>query len=394
MKTRIRVAHALAICLAMFSVASAAKSLSAYSVNKVIQAQQLAAQEKLTDAIQVLTAINSPQAYDQAFINRMLGVYLWQAGNTQGAIKALTFALSTQQLDTASTWQTKRMLADLHLSLGNYQTSLSLYQDLVTNAGENQNRLTVWPRIAQASYPLEQWETSLEALNHYALSGGKLTVNLLSIKLGAQLELKRYKSALTTVDKLIFLVPERRNFWIQKVSIQIRLNATQNALTTLQLADLQGVSLHPSDRLLLVQLYGQNGIPEKAARILETLDVAKQERYSLQLASYWQQAKEWEEALNVWQRLAKNHPAYYWEMAMLQLQQGQFQDALASLDKTKTTDSSKVALAKAQAYYQLGEYNQALINAKQSYQLKPSPETQRWVEYLSQLKKAHHNPSS
>ncbi len=50
--------------------------LSKYTANKVQRAQSLQQQEKLNEAIEVLSGVNTSKAYDRAFVARMLGVFL------------------------------------------------------------------------------------------------------------------------------------------------------------------------------------------------------------------------------------------------------------------------------------------------------------------------------
>lgn len=62
-----------ALCLIITSPLLMAKDLTAYSVNKVIKAQELADKLQLSQAITLLRDSDSSQEYDRAYINRMLG---------------------------------------------------------------------------------------------------------------------------------------------------------------------------------------------------------------------------------------------------------------------------------------------------------------------------------
>lgn len=386
-----------ALCLISMSQSSLlmAKDLTAYSVSKVIKAQELADKQQLSQAITLLRESDSRQEYDRAYINRMLGIYLWQSGDINGAIKALQSALASQQLDARMDWTSERMLADLYLSQGSYRKALKHYRDMINQPLSGEDLTAIWTRIAQASYQLEEWTSSLNASEKYEALDGKTSVNTLSLKLGAQLQLSRLKAALITLDKLLVLAPNQRNFWLQKVSVQLQLKQPDKALATLQLAQLQGVHFERSDWLMLAQLYAQNSIPERAARILAQLDLQGDDRLQQQLAVYWQQAKQWQNAIDAWQILATKDHQFYWQIAALQMQLGQYDNALASLKQLPADqDKSKVALTRAQAFYQLGEYSHALAQAQIAHSLKPDHESQRWIEYLTQLEKRQTRTSS
>lgn len=385
----------MVLCLIISSPLLMAKDLTAYSVKTVIQAQELADKQQLNQAITLLRKSDSNHPYDRAYISRILGIFLWQSGDTEGAIKALLASLTSQQLEPRMNWTSQRMLADLYLSQENYRKALNHYRKMVDEPLAGEEIFAIWLRIAQASYQLEEWSNSLSASQQYESSGGKASINTLSVKLGAQLQLKQLKAALTTVDSLLALAPAQRNFWLQKVSLQLQLQQQNQALATLQLAELQQVKFERSDWLMLAQLYAQNSIPERAARILAQLDLQADASLQQQLAVYWQQARQWKKALDAWQVLATTNPQFYWQIAGLQMQLGQYQAALHSLNQLPADyEPSKVALTQANALYQLGDYAQALQQAQLAHRLKPGHESARWIDYLSQLEKHQMGTSS
>lgn len=79
-------------------------------------------------------------------------------------------------------------------------------------------------------------------------------------------------------------------------------------------------------------------------------------------------------------------PQYNWNFSQLLVQEGEYQQALAVLDKVSGRKAD-VALIKARAYYKLKRFDDALANAKRSYEIKPSDQAKSWVTYLSQLQK-------
>lgn len=98
-------------------------------------------------------------------------------------------------------------------------------------------------RIAQAEYQIENWSKVLVAIGNRDKFNAKPELSPLSLKLGAQLQLKQWKQSIPTLESLIELQPEKDNWWRQLVGIQLRLERNRDALNTLALADLQGVEL-------------------------------------------------------------------------------------------------------------------------------------------------------
>ncbi|HAS64390.1 MAG TPA: hypothetical protein DCS35_18585, partial [Vibrio sp.] len=183
------------------------------------------------------------------------------------------------------------------------------------------------------------------------------------------------------------LQPEKVSWWRQLASLQIQVDDYRSALSTLALAKQQRVALSQQDRRLLAQLYAQRGIPERAAVEISQLEKATTDLDLIVLqASYWQHAREWDQAINQWQLAAKVNDKYHWNVAQLMVQEGQYQQALVVLDKVRGRQE-QVALAKTRAYYKLNQLEQALIQAKKANNVAPSKQAKGWIKYLTQLRK-------
>ncbi|NMU81705.1 hypothetical protein HKB16_02305, partial [Vibrio parahaemolyticus] len=65
----------------------------------------------------------------------------------------------------------------------------------------------------------------------------------LSIKLSAELELKKWKPAISTIKRLIVIEPERIEWWRQLVALYLRVDDNKRALDSLALAKLKGLQL-------------------------------------------------------------------------------------------------------------------------------------------------------
>lgn len=388
------------LCLAvLFSCVSHAQQLSQYNAAKIQRALQLQQKEKVSEAIALLAELTPSQAYDKAYVQRMLGVFHWQDGNSKSAVKYLSSAVNSQQLVDEQAWVTQRMLADLLLTEQRFKDALPHYYQLTKTVPEKQNIGDLWFRIAQTHYQLSDWKPVLVALNKhervakYKEKSQKRQV--LVLKLGSQLQLKYWKSAIPTLNALIVLEPNKASWWQQLSSIQLRLNQPKQALDTLVLAERQGIVLSQSELKLLAQLYAQRGIPEKAANVLSQLNDAQSDIDLLTMqASYWQAAKEWDKAIVVWSKAAELESRFYWQVAQLQIQQGYHQQGLKTLDKVKDYNKTDdVALAKVRAYYKLNQLDSALLYAKRADDFKPSNEAKGWIQYLSQLRKAASSPA-
>jgi len=364
------------------------QELSQYTATRVQKAHELVQEEQVKQAITLLKELEISRDYDQAFVARMLGVFYWQDGNSKLAIKHLEKAVASGLLQDEQGWITERMLADLYLNAQQFERALHHYYALQKTVPKTQKTDDIWLRIAQSHYQLAQWPKVIPAANHYLKVNAQNRFQPLSLKLGAQLQLKKWKQAIPTLEQLIVLQPDKVNWWRQLVSLQLRIGKDRDALDTLSLAKLNKLELSQDDRRMLAQLYAKRGVPERAAMEISELKHAGTDAQLLsEQATYWQLAKEWDKALDVWKLAATHDSKYQWNVAQLMVQQGYYLPALGVLDKVKGK-RAEVALAKTRVFYKLDKLEQALIEAKLANDVESSAQAKSWIKYLTQLRKA------
>lgn len=380
--------------LSLSAFTTVANELSQYTATRVQRAHNLAQEEKLQEAISTLEGLDLSRGYDQAFVARMLGIFYWQNEQVKPAIKQLEIAVNSGLLEDEQAWQTRKMLADMLLNEQQFSKALPHYYDLSKSVPESQKAHEIWLRIAQSHYQLSQWNKVLSAMARYEKYGQPDEMAPLSIKLSAELELKKWQPAIGTIKRLIAIEPERVEWWRQLVALYLRVDDDKRALDALALAKLKGVELNQDDLKLLAQLYGKRGIPERAAKVLGELnEVNSDSKLKAQQATYWQMAKEWDKSIASWRVAAKLDRQYYWNLSQLLVQEGHYKDALIALDKVSGRKAD-VALVKTRAYYKLKRIEDALANAKRANEIEPSTQAESWVKYLSQLRKVKASQNS
>ncbi|MGR5421392.1 hypothetical protein [Vibrio sp. PNB22_4_1] len=379
--------------LSLSAFTTVANELSQYTATRVQRAHNLAQEEKLQEAISTLESLDLSREYDQAFVARMLGIFYWQNEQVKPAIKQLESAVNSGLLNDEQAWQARKMLADMLLNEQQFTKALPHYYDLSKSVSKKQKSHDIWLRIAQSHYQLNQWNKVLSAMARYEKLGLPDKMAPLSIKLSAELELKKWQPAIGTIKRLIAIEPERVEWWRQLVALYLRVDDDKRALDSLALAKLQGVTLNQDDLKLLAQLYGKRGIPERAAKVLAELnDINSDSKLKAQQATYWQIAKEWQKSIDSWRVAAKLDRQYYWNLSQLLVQEGHYQDALVALDNVPGRKAD-VALVKTRAYYKLKRLDDALANAKRANEIEPSTQADSWVKYLSQLRHAKESQS-
>lgn len=380
--------------LSISTFTTIANELSEYAAVRVQRAHNLAQEEKLQEAISALEAVETSREYDRAFIARMLGIFYWQNDQVNLAIKQLDASVQSGLLNDEQAWQTRKMLADLLLNEQRFSQALPHYYELSQSVPENQKAHEVWLRIVQSHYQLSQWRDVLSSMARYEQFGLPDELPPLSIKLSAELELKQWTSAIGTIKRLIVIEPERMEWWRQLVALYLRIDDSQRALDAFALAKLQGAVFTQDDIKLLAQLYGQRGIPERAAEVLgELKGLNSDSKLKAQQATFWQLAKEWDKSIESWRVAAKLDRQYYWNLSQLLVQEGHYEQALIALKKVSGR-KAEVSLMKARAYYKLKRFEDALANAKRAHAIKPSAQAESWVKYLTQMRSAKASQNS
>ncbi|TXR52139.1 tetratricopeptide repeat protein [Reinekea thalattae] len=372
--------------LLLFAYSSYAENLLPRSAVIVQKAQALQQEDELVEAIDLLRNYQSRAPYDRAFINRMLGVFYWQNEQPELAVDYLRQAVESGLLQDQQMQTTRRMLADLLLMQEEFQAALTIYLELVNTESEADSRQQLWLRISQSYFQLKQWTDVLSATDQYLNLDGAADRPLLVMRLGAQLELKRWQAALVSLDGLILLEPNETGWWRQSAGLQLLLEDQQQARATLALAYRNGVALTPDDLKTLAQLYLQTGVPEQAALLISEIPELQQDVDLLTMqAQLWQVAKEWQRAIDVWILATGIDNSLGWNLVRLYHQEQQFELALQALDNIAAEDQEqqeRIELTRVQLLYRLKDYSQALHYARLANRKTESEQSRSWVELL------------
>ncbi len=388
---RLFITSALALC-SMLVVTSvvAAPQLGMRTATQVSKAYELEQDDKLNQAITLLEGIKPSANYDKAYVARMLGIYYWQAEQPEKAIKQLQIAVNTNAFEDEQGWQTERMLAELLLSEDKPEQAL-VHLDKLTQSAEANNiskeQITgVWLNKARAHYLLQQWKPLLAAINHYHQLDATPKLQPLTLQLTAELQLKRLKSGILTTQKLLALQPDNLMWWQQLSSLYMQTKQYKLALATLVSAERAGLELPENLQVSKAQLYSQQGVPEKAAQSYANLQVKTSDINTIiKQARHWQMAREWSNAQKAWLAAARLNGKYYEEVARLELQQGDFKQALNSLNKVTGINKQEKLLLQVRAYVGLKDYAKATDVAQAAHREKPTTQTADWLQYLEQM---------
>ncbi|EMK3377872.1 tetratricopeptide repeat protein [Vibrio vulnificus] len=367
------------------ALAASGTNVSQYTARVMQNAQQLADNDALADAIAKLNSAEVSRPDDVAALSKLLGIYYWQAEQFTRSIASLEKALSFELFTFEEEWVTRRMLTQLYLTQGDYKKAIPQLNKLLKQVPENESAAEIWRYLAQAQYSVENWRETIDATKGFQRFENKPDTTILSLALAAHVQLEQWKSVIPLAKQLIALEPSNKNWWLQAYNAYLNLGQEKSALDMLTLIELQGLELNEAETKSLAYLYAAQGIYQKAAQTLARIENSQQDPKLIKLqAQYWQAAKEWQQALKLWQRLAKQESQYHWEVAILENQLQRYQQVLISLAEMDNPQRQFDAqLLKINALYRLERIDQAYAQAKKADALRSTKQTQTWLKFLS-----------
>ncbi|MBW3163880.1 tetratricopeptide repeat protein [Ferrimonas balearica] len=363
--------RALILCLALLA-GTAQAAMSPIMASKVQEAWALYEADKLDQAIDILAPLEPRDGESKAYVARLLGSLYWAAEQPDKALEQLQIALDSGVLNEMTSAQTRRMVADILLMNERFRDALGHYLWLRDNAPAELVNADLQLRIAQSHFRLEQWAEVIPAAR--AAVALESSVSPYQMMLTAYQQLQNWPEALKVTAALIELEPERLSWWRQRASVQLRLNDQEAALRTLALAEQNNLLTSEGDYRSLIQLFNNRGLPELAARFLagqlgKHIDDDVERR--VELARYWQMAREWDAAQQAWGRAAELDSQYRVNQFEVLVMASEFRQAVALLPaldalKLDNDDRLRVEMMAVRAYYQMGDYPDALARAERA----------------------------
>lgn len=362
------------------------------SVGKHAQkAYELYSKDDIQGAIAELKDASPGKDFDKAYINRFLGnLYAALEGQTATAIKYLEAAVKPDLLNAKEQADTMRLLADLNLSEEHFTKALTGYRQWEAFTGEQDPKVKV--RMAQANYELKHYAAMIPLVNDAIKLSDKPNKNAYILKLSSYYERKDYKNSVKVLEQLVQYFPNEERWWTQLGMFYMMTEDYNQALATLDTAYRNHMLKKPQEILALVQLYSNNGIPWKAAQLLEKYikdgTIKRESRMVKMLANSFLAAKELPEAAKYFAQAADmdGDAELYRKQGSILVQMQNYKGAISALQKALDHDIKRkgsVHMMMAEAYLNQNNlraaYNHVLAAAKYPRSKK---EATSWAAYL------------
>jgi tetratricopeptide (TPR) repeat protein len=224
--------------------------------------------------------------------------------------------------------------------------------------------------LAIAYYQQDQFDKAMDpAKKAVELMGEKPQESYVSLLLALYMQKEQYKQAAPLLERLVQIVPDKKNYWMQLSNVYGLMEDYPKALASMQAAYALGHVTDDADYRRLADLLLYNEVPYRGAQILETgiekKAVKLDDKLYEKLANCWIAAGEFDKAIQPLQKAGELAPSgdVLVRLGEVQVQREDWPAAIEALqkglDKGQVKDPGNAQLLIGIAYYNQKKFNEA-----------------------------------
>ncbi|MBW8190906.1 tetratricopeptide repeat protein [Neiella marina] len=275
---------------------------------KVFEAYDLYSADQVKEALAVLKDINAKTDFDKAYVDRFIGSLMaGEDGKAKEAIQYIKGAVAPAILNPREQADGLKLLGDLQMQERMYKDAIASYQSWMDYTGTEHK--DIYLRMAQAQYETGNYAEMIPLADRGIAISPKPDKNLYILKLTSYYERKQYKNSVKVLEQLVSLFPEDQKWWAQLGQFYMLIDDYEKALATMDLAYKKGLFTKQNHYKALSQLFYNQGIPYKAAVVLEKHmdkgDVKRDDKMLSQVANAYRGSKNYDKAAKYYGEAAK-----------------------------------------------------------------------------------------
>ena len=275
-------------------------------LNEAIEALNAESYDAAREAISRLN-LERLSPYERSRVEQILASIDYNQEDYTSAQEHLREAINAGGLNELELTEVRYQIAQMYMAAQSWAEGAAALEEWLATAQKPNS--AAYYLLAVAYYQLEDYERALPP----AQKAVELTVNpqesWLQLVLALRLQRDQYAEAVPLLEKLIAQKPDNKTYWLQLSSVYGQLEDYPRALAVVQAAYSGGLVTAEEDIRRLADLLLMNGIPYRAARVLETAiaaDTVKADSRTLEkLADCWIASGEYTKAIVPLERAAK-----------------------------------------------------------------------------------------
>lgn len=380
--------------------AAADQQLSASDYEELSAARDLMDQGKYARALRNLQSLLDDVegiAYDEAIVLQTMGYAHLNNSQRASAIQDFKRALDRDALPAEPRHDVQRVLGRLYAADKQYDKARKILEEWLAQTSKDAG-VEDYVALADVYAQLKDYDDGIGAIRKVIALNAKPERSHFQLLIAMLFQSKRYDEAAQTLEKMIGIWSQEEKYWTQLANTYLHQNEDRKAHTTLKLAYHKGLLDSQSELLNLVQIGMSVGLPDHAARVLSkglengTID-ATRKHWQL-LASAWTQAKETENAVQAYDRVAQfgSPGKYRLRQAELYMRENNWRKVLEYVKQAINSEGldtpGKAYLLRGMAHTRLQEYGEGLaaLNQARKYD-NTAGQAGRWVKYVHRRQK-------
>jgi tetratricopeptide (TPR) repeat protein len=347
-----------------------APTIDAQTGKTLNEAIELLNMEKYTEAQAKIGTLNLEKLspYERSKVEQILFSISYTQEKYDDARKHLQAAIQAGGFNEQEVQNAKFQFAQLYILEEKWKEGAAALEDWFKTA-MNPNSAAYY-MLAIAYYQQDQFDKAMEpSKKAVELMGEKPQESYVSLLLALYMQKEQYKNAAPLLERLVQIVPEKKNYWMQLSNVYGLMEDYPKALASMELANALGHVTDDGDYRRLADLLLYNDVPYRGAQVLETAIEKKavkiDDKLYEKLANCWIAAGEFDKAISPLQKAGDLSPTgdalvrlgevevqrEDWPAAIQALQKG--------LDKGQVKDPGNAQLLIGVAYFNQKKYSDA-----------------------------------
>ncbi len=371
-----------------------AATLSERTYKRLTTIQELMGENKYKEALKRLDALLPrvrKNGYEYAMVMQTYGFAYAAQERYKKAIKAFNAALNTETLPDQVQQSMRYNLAQLYAAANDWKSSARAYEKWLTTAEKPSADSYAFGATIYAQ--LKDYNKAIPKIRKAISLATKPRENWHQLLLSMLYQKKHYAEAAKVLETMVAYWPEKKQYWNQLSGVYFTLKKSRRALAVLELAHKQGFLKKERELMNLVNMYLLQGIPYKAAKILDAEmkagRISRTGKNLQKLGEAWMRARETDAALRELQAAAdaQEKGILYLRLAQLYTDKENWKKVIEFSNKALAAGGLKnpgdAYMLKGMALYERGKKQSALATFSKALKYKKSKrQAGQWISHI------------
>ena len=234
------------------------------------------------------------QSYERALINQLYGNFYAIQGDYTNAITWYEKSLKFRKMPFITGLQVRKNLAQCYFQSANYQETIRVLEEYIAIA---KKRGQLYAPIDLIMLGISYYQTNdfIKSYENISLANSLSTEykeDWLGYELALAVKLEKYDEAIRISQLLIFVNPEKKEYWKQISGLYYSQDSDDESLAGLELAYENGTLTTEKEFLDLSRYYLYKALPQKAVKVIRegvNVGIVKKTKKNYELISQYYQ---------------------------------------------------------------------------------------------------------